>query len=179
MGQLPPGAISLVETEEDAERFQRPGDAPLAYATQTTLSVDDTAGILKVLKRRFPELPDPHKEDICYATTNRQTRSRCWARVANWFWSWGPRTRPTRPGWSRWPCARAPAPPIWWTTPLRWDWAWFDGVDTVGVTAGASAPEPLIAALVDAIRARFDATVTEDAGARETVTFKLPRLLTA
>ena len=72
MGQLPPGAISLVETTEDAEAFQRPGDQPLAYATQTTLSVDDTAGILAVLKRRFPELPDPHKEDICYATTNRQ-----------------------------------------------------------------------------------------------------------
>ena len=72
MGQLPDGAISLIETVAEAEAFQRPGDAPLAYATQTTLSVDDTAGILKVLKRRFPELPDPHKEDICYATTNRQ-----------------------------------------------------------------------------------------------------------
>ncbi|MBF0665270.1 MAG: 4-hydroxy-3-methylbut-2-enyl diphosphate reductase, partial [Brevundimonas sp.] len=72
MGQLPAGAISLVETVADAGAFQRPGDAPLAYATQTTLSVDDTAEILAVLKRRFPELPDPHKEDICYATTNRQ-----------------------------------------------------------------------------------------------------------
>jgi 4-hydroxy-3-methylbut-2-enyl diphosphate reductase len=73
MGQLPPGAISLVETIVDAETFQRPDDAPLAYATQTTLSVDDTAEILATLKRRFPELPDPHKEDICYATTKQRS----------------------------------------------------------------------------------------------------------
>ncbi|RYG07486.1 MAG: 4-hydroxy-3-methylbut-2-enyl diphosphate reductase, partial [Caulobacteraceae bacterium] len=77
MGQLPEGAITLVESVEDAERVQRPlsedgAEQPLAYATQTTLSMDDTAEILKTLKARFPELPDPHKEDICYATTNRQ-----------------------------------------------------------------------------------------------------------
>ncbi|MFN3354100.1 MAG: 4-hydroxy-3-methylbut-2-enyl diphosphate reductase, partial [Brevundimonas sp.] len=72
MGQLPADAVTLIETVEDAQAFQRPGDAPLAYATQTTLSLDDTAEIIAALKARFPELPDPHKEDICYATTNRQ-----------------------------------------------------------------------------------------------------------
>ena len=72
MGQLPTEAISLVETVEDARAFAPPSDAPLAYVTQTTLSLDDTAEIVRTLKERFPDLPDPHKEDICYATTNRQ-----------------------------------------------------------------------------------------------------------
>ena len=72
MGQLPEGTVSLIETEEDAHLFTPKTDRPLAYITQTTLSVDDTAGIVTVLKERFPEIVAPHKEDICYATTNRQ-----------------------------------------------------------------------------------------------------------
>ncbi|RZJ17041.1 MAG: 4-hydroxy-3-methylbut-2-enyl diphosphate reductase [Brevundimonas sp.] len=179
MGQLPGGAISLVETTQDAEAFQRPGDAPLAYATQTTLSVDDTAGILAVLKRRFPELPDPHKEDICYATTNRQEAVKRLGEGCQLVLVVGSKNSSNSARLVE-VAVRAGARDARLIDDAgQIDWTWFEGVDTVGVTAGASAPEPLIEAVVDAIRARFDATVTEDDGARETVTFKLPRVLTA
>jgi 4-hydroxy-3-methylbut-2-enyl diphosphate reductase len=178
MGQLPPGAISLVETVADAEAFQRPGDAALAYATQTTLSVDDTAEILAVLKRRFPELPDPHKEDICYATTNRQEAVKRLGEGCDLVLVVGSKNSSNSARLVE-VAVRAGARDARLVDDAgHVDWNWFDGVSTVGVTAGASAPEPLIAALVDAISDRFDATVVEDAGERETVTFKLPRALT-
>jgi len=178
IGQLPPGAISLVETVEDAEAFQRPGDAPLAYATQTTLSVDDTSEILAVLKRRFPELPDPHKEDICYATTNRQEAVKRLGAGCDLVLVVGSKNSSNSVRLVE-VALRAGARDARLVDDAgQVDWAWLEGVSTLGITAGASAPEPLIEALVDAVRARFDAEVIEDAGERETVTFKLPRLLT-
>jgi 4-hydroxy-3-methylbut-2-en-1-yl diphosphate reductase len=179
MGQLPPGAISLVETVEDAEAFRRPGDAPLAYATQTTLSVDDTAEILATLKRRFPELPDPHKEDICYATTNRQEAVKRLGQGCDLVLVVGSKNSSNSVRLVE-VALRAGARDARLVDDAgQIDWAWLDEVSTLGITAGASAPEQLIEDLVDAVRARFDAEVIEDAGERETVTFKLPRLLTA
>ena len=179
MGQLPAGAISLVETVEDAEAFQRPGDAPLAYATQTTLSVDDTSEILSVLKRRFPELPDPHKEDICYATTNRQEAVKRLGEGCELVLVVGSKNSSNSVRLVEVALRAGARDARLVDDASQVDWAWLDGVSTLGITAGASAPEPLIEALGDAIQARFDAEVIEDAGARETVTFKLPRLLTA
>lgn len=179
MGQLPPGAISLVETVADAENFQRPGDQPLAYATQTTLSVDDTADILAALKRRFPELPDPHKEDICYATTNRQEAVKRLGEGCQLVLVVGSKNSSNSARLVDVALKAGAGDARLVDDASDVDWSWFDGVATVGVTAGASAPEPLIEALIDAIRARFDAVVTEDDGARETVSFKLPRALTA
>jgi len=179
MGQLPPGAISLVETVEDAEAFQRPGDAPLAYATQTTLSVDDTSEILAVLKRRFPELPDPHKEDICYATTNRQEAVKRLGQGCDLVLVVGSKNSSNSVRLVEVALRAGARDARLVDDATQVDWSWLDGVSTLGITAGASAPEPLIEALVDAVRARFDAEVIEDAGERETVTFKLPRLLTA
>ena len=179
MGQLPPGAISLVETVADAEVFERPGDQPLAYATQTTLSVDDTADILAVLKRRFPELPDPHKEDICYATTNRQEAVKRLGEGSQLVLVVGSKNSSNSARLVDVALKAGARDARLVDDGGDVDWSWFDGVSTVGVTAGASAPEPLIEALIDAIRARFDAIVTEDDGARETVSFKLPRALTA
>ena len=179
MGQLPPGAITLVETEQDAETVQRPGDAPLAYATQTTLSVDDTAGILAILKRRFPELPDPHKEDICYATTNRQEAVKRLGAGCDLVLVVGSKNSSNSARLVE-VAIRAGARDARLVDDASMvDWSWFNGVETLGVTAGASAPEPLIEALIDAVRDHFDATVSEDDGERETVTFKLPRVLTA
>ena len=179
MGQLPPGAISLVETVADAEAFQRPGDQPLAYATQTTLSVDDTAEILAVLKRRFPELPDPHKEDICYATTNRQEAVKALGRGCDLVLVVGSKNSSNSARLVE-VAMRAGARDARLVDDAgHVDWSWFDGVSTLGITAGASAPEQLIEELIDAVRARFDVALVEDDGARETVTFKLPRLLTA
>ncbi len=179
MGQLPPGAISLVETVLDAETFQRPDDAPLAYATQTTLSVDDTAEILATLKRRFPELPDPHKEDICYATTNRQEAVKRLGQGCDLVLVVGSKNSSNSVRLVE-VAMRAGARDARLVDDAgQVDWSWLDGVSTLGITAGASAPERLIEELVEAVRARFDAEVVEDAGERETVTFKLPRILTA
>jgi 4-hydroxy-3-methylbut-2-enyl diphosphate reductase len=179
LGQLPPGSISLVETVEDAEAFQRPGDAPLAYATQTTLSMDDTAEILATLKRRFPELPDPHKEDICYATTNRQEAVKRLGEGCDLVLVVGSKNSSNSVRLVEVALRAGASAAELVDDASHVDWSWFDGVQTLGITAGASAPERLISELVEAVSARFDATVIEDDGARETVTFKLPRLLTA
>ena len=183
MGQLPEGAITLVESVEDAERVQRPpsedgAEQPLAYATQTTLSMDDTAEILKTLKARFPELPDPHKEDICYATTNRQEAVKVLADGCDLVLVVG---SPNSSNSVRLVevALRAGAHDARLVDDAsQVDWSWFDGVSTVGITAGASAPEPLIQGVIAAIGERFDVTMTNDPGERETVTFKLPRALT-
>ena len=177
LGQLPDGAVTLIETPEDAERFQPRDPASLAYVTQTTLSLDDTAEIIGVLKRRFPGLPDPHKEDICYATTNRQEAVKRVAAESDLVLVIG---SPNSSNSVRLVevARRAGAKAARLVDDAAAvDWSWFEGVSTVGVTAGASAPEPLIEALVAAIAERFDAEITEDSGARETVTFKLPRVL--
>jgi len=179
MGQLPAGAISLVETVEDAEAFQRPGDAPLAYATQTTLSVDDTADILATLKRRFPELPDPHKEDICYATTNRQEAVKALGRGCDLVLVVGSRNSSNSARLVEVAIRAGAGDARLVDDASHVDWSWFEGVSTLGITAGASAPQTLIEQLIEAVRARFDVALVEDDGARETVTFKLPRLLTA
>lgn len=177
MGQLPDGAVTLVETVEDAERFVPRDSDQLAYVTQTTLSLDDTGEIIGVLKRRFPGLPDPHKEDICYATTNRQEAVKRVAADSDLVLVIG---SPNSSNSVRLVevARKAGADAAYLIDDAQAvDWAWFANVQTVGVTAGASAPEPLIEALVSAISERFDAEVSEDSGARETVTFKLPRVL--
>ena len=177
MGQLPDGVVTLIETVEDAERFQPRDPDHLAYVTQTTLSLDDTSEIIGVLKRRFPSLPDPHKEDICYATTNRQEAVKRVAANCDLVLVIG---SPNSSNSVRLVevARRAGAKAARLVDDAdAVDWSWFDTVSTVGVTAGASAPEPLIEALVSAICDRFDTTVVEDSGARETVTFKLPRVL--
>lgn len=179
MGQLPAEAISLVETVADAEAFQRPGDALLAYATQTTLSVDDTSEILSVLKRRFPELPDPHKEDICYATTNRQEAVKRLGDGCDLVLVVGSANSSNSVRLVEVALRAGARDARLVDDASQVDWSWLDGVSTLGITAGASAPERLIEELIDAVRARFDATVVEEDGERETVAFKLPRLLTA
>ncbi len=178
MGQLPPGAMSLVETVEDAETFDRPhGAEDLAFATQTTLSVDDTADIVAALQKRFPDIKGPKKEDICYATTNRQAAAKEIAKDADLVLVIG---APNSSNSKRLVdvalkagCPRAELV----QRAVDIDWSWFDGVKTVGVTAGASAPEVLVDEVIAACRARYDVTVEERVTAREDVEFKLPRSL--
>jgi 4-hydroxy-3-methylbut-2-enyl diphosphate reductase len=177
MGQLPAGAITLLETVEDAENFA-PGDpSKLSFVTQTTLSVDDTAEMVAVLQRRFPGIAAPHKEDICYATTNRQDAVKAMAEKADLVLVIGsPKSSNSvrlvevakRAG-ARDGQLVASADDV--------DWTWFDAVNTVGVTAGASAPEDLVEGLIAAIAARFDAKVEEVRVTKEDVVFKLPRVL--
>jgi 4-hydroxy-3-methylbut-2-enyl diphosphate reductase len=179
MGQLPAGAVSLIETVEDAEAFRRPGDTPLAYATQTTLSLDDTAEIIAALKARFPELPDPHKEDICYATTNRQEAVKRLADGADLVLVVGSPNSSNSARLVEVALKAGARDARLIDDAAHIDWSWFDGVSRLGLTAGASAPESLVQGVIDALAARFEVTVEEDGGARETVTFKLPRALTS
>jgi len=177
MGQLPDGAITLLETVEDAERFAPRDPGMLSFVTQTTLSVDDTAEMVSVLQRRFPAIAAPHKEDICYATTNRQDAVKAMAAQADLVLVIGsPKSSNSvrlvevakRAG-ARDARLVASADDV--------DWRWFAGVRAVGVTAGASAPEDLVDELIAAIAARFTALVEEVMVTREDVAFKLPRVL--
>jgi 4-hydroxy-3-methylbut-2-enyl diphosphate reductase len=177
MGQLPDGAIALIETVEDAEAFQPRDAAKLSFVTQTTLSVDDTAEIVAALQRRFPGIAAPHKEDICYATTNRQDAVKAMAARADLVLVIG---SPKSSNSVRLVevALRAGARDAHLVGSARdVDWRWFEGAASVGVTAGASAPEDLVEELIAAIAARFDARVEEVTVTREDVVFKLPRVL--
>jgi len=177
LGQLPPGAMTLIETVADAEAFRPRDPAALAYATQTTLSVDDTAEIVAVLQRRFPAMAAPHKEDICYATTNRQEAVKRIAAACDRLIVVG---SPTSSNSLRLVevARRAGVREARLMEDVSGlDWRWLRGVETLGLTAGASAPDDLVEGLIATLRERYDVTVEEAAPARETVTFKLPRAL--
>ena len=179
MGQLPDGVVKLIETVEDARAFTPKDPANVAFATQTTLSVDDTAEIVAALRERFPEIAAPHKEDICYATTNRQEAVKAISARAEVLLVLGSANssnsvRLVEVG------KRSGAKGAYLIDDARGlDLAWLDGVSTVGVTAGASAPELLVQGLIDRLGEAFDVTVEEVDTVRETVSFKLPRKLTA
>ncbi len=177
MGQLPAGAIALVESVADAEAFTPRDPSKLSFVTQTTLSVDDTAEIVASLQRRFPAIAAPHKEDICYATTNRQDAVKAIARGADLVLVIGSPKSSNSVRLVEVAKRAGAAEARLVGSAGEVDWAWFEGVCAVGVTAGASAPEDLVAALIAAIAARFDARVEEVAVTREDVVFKLPRLL--
>ncbi len=177
MGQLPPGCVLLVETAEDVAGLDVHDPARLAYITQTTLSVDDTAGIVAALQARFPAIVGPHKEDICYATTNRQAAVKAIApRIDALLVIGAPNSSNSRrlvevgraAG-----CAYAQL--VQRASDI--DWRALDGIRVVGVTAGASAPEVLVNEVLDAFRARFDTVVELVETAVETVEFKVPRVL--
>jgi len=177
MGQLPQGAITLIETVADAVSFTPRDPALLAFVTQTTLSVDDTAEIVAALQRRFPAMAAPHKEDICYATTNRQDAVKAMGARADLVLVIGsPKSSNSvrlvevaRRAGAKDARLVGSAEDV--------DWTWFEGVRAVGVTAGASAPEDLVEDLVAAIGARFAATLEEVRVTEEDVEFKLPRVL--
>jgi 4-hydroxy-3-methylbut-2-enyl diphosphate reductase len=178
MGQLPPGAVRLVETAAQAEAFAPRDASQLAYVTQTTLSVADTAEIVAVLQRRFPGMAAPHKEDICYATANRQDAVQAMAREADLILVIG---APNSSNSVRLVevARRAGVRAAHLIQSVdEVDWAWFDGVGAIGVTAGASAPEDLVEALIAAVREKFDARVEEVRVTDENIVFRLPRLLT-
>jgi 4-hydroxy-3-methylbut-2-enyl diphosphate reductase len=175
MGQLPKGAVFLVESVADVERLVLPHDKPLAYVTQTTLSVDDTRNIVSALTTRFPTITGPHKEDICYATTNRQdVVKRVAPRVdamivvgsANSSNSQRLKEVAERAG-----CRQV-------RLLLRAediDWSTFGALQSLGITAGASAPEVLVEEMIDAFAGRYAVSVDTISAAQETIFFPLPR----
>ena len=178
IGQLPEGAILLIETLEQAENVVVRDPDNLAYVTQTTLSIDDTADIVQVLMKRFPGIQGPSKSDICYATANRQRAvkeiaSRCDVLIVI--------GAPNSSNSSRLVevaalngCPRA----LLVQRAADIDWDSMNGVECLGITAGASAPEVLIEGLLDACRERFEVSLEEVSVIREEVRFSLPRELT-
>jgi 4-hydroxy-3-methylbut-2-enyl diphosphate reductase len=177
MGQLPAGAISLVETMEDARNFEPRDPNNLAWITQTTLSIDDTSQIVAELKRRFPKIAGPHKDDICYATTNRQEAVKRVAPVVERMLVVG---APNSSNSQRLceVAERAGCPKaVLLQRASEIDWAVFDGVERIGVTAGASAPEVIVEEVLDAFAARFDIEVELVRTAEESIVFSLPRPL--
>ena len=177
MGQLPEGTMTLIETVEDVTAFTPRDPANLAFVTQTTLSVDDTAEIVAALQARFPQISAPHKEDICYATTNRQEAVKVMAERAELFLVIGAETSSNSKRLVE-VAIRAGANDAQLVASAEAvDWSWFEGVQTLGLTAGASAPEDLVQGLIAACRARYDITVEEITTAEESVVFKLPRVL--
>jgi 4-hydroxy-3-methylbut-2-enyl diphosphate reductase len=177
MGQLPEGTVTLIETVDDALAYQPRNPANLAFLTQTTLSVDDTAEIVAALQARFPGISTPHKEDICYATTNRQEAVKALAPGAGLVLVIGARTSSNSVRLVEVALRAGAADARLVASVDDIDWTWFEGVTTLGLTAGASAPEDLVQGVVDACRERFDVTVETVKTADETVTFKLPRVL--
>jgi len=177
MGQLPEGEVILVETVEDVARIEPRDPEKLAFITQTTLSVDDTADIVAALEARFPAIIGPHKEDICYATTNRQAAVKAMAPKADAMLVIG---APNSSNSQR-------LVEVGRTAGCRYaqlvqraadvDWRALEGIRSVGITAGASAPEDLVNEVIAAFRDRFDVTVEQVETAVETVEFKVPRVL--
>jgi 4-hydroxy-3-methylbut-2-enyl diphosphate reductase len=177
-GQVPKGSISLVETVEDVERVSVPDEANLAFLTQTTLSVDDTAAIVEALKRRFPAIRAPRSEDICYATSNRQAAVKAIAPECDRMLVIG---APNSSNSLRLAevAERMGVPARLIERAADIDWDWLGEPATVGITAGASAPEILVREVVDALAGRFDVTAEEADHSPERMTFKLPRELVA
>ena len=177
MGQLPKGSVTLVEDAAQARTVQPPVGVPLAFTTQTTLSVDDTVEIVAILQDRFPDISSPTREDICYATTNRQAAVKAIApRVELMIVVGAPNSSNSvrlREVAERAGCARA----IMVQRGHDLDPALAEGVASVGVTAGASAPEVLVDEVLDRLRTRFDLKIEEVVVARENITFKLPAAL--
>lgn len=177
MGQLPAGSVTLIETAEDARKIQPENPEALAYVTQTTLSVDDTAEMVAILKERFPAITGPHKEDICYATTNRQEAVKNVApQVEAMIVVGAPNSSNSqrlREVAERSGC-RATAL-VQRADDI--DWTVFGNVKSLGITAGASAPEVLVEEIIDAFAKRYAVEVDTYAGPQEDVFFPLPREL--
>lgn len=179
MGQLPDGAIRLVETENDVDDLDIDPSAAVAYITQTTLSVDETIAIIAALKARFPNIAGPRKEDICYATTNRQTAvksiaARCDAMIVVGSPNSSNSQRLVEVA-QRSGCGNA----FLLQRAEDLDWSRLDDVATLGLSAGASAPEVLVENVIAACRDRFDVAVEEVSAMEESVRFNLPRMLSA
>jgi len=178
MGQLPEGAVILVESVESIAELRLEDESNLAYVTQTTLSLDDSQEIVLALTKRFPGIIGPHKEDICYATTNRQAAVKEVApRVDAVIVVGSPNSSNSQR--LREVAERSGAPAQLVQGRAEIDWTIFEGIASLGITAGASAPEVLVEEIMDAFAERFDISVETVSTADESVSFPLPKELRA
>jgi 4-hydroxy-3-methylbut-2-en-1-yl diphosphate reductase len=177
MGQLPPGEVLLVETVADVARLEVRDPGKLAFITQTTLSVDDTADIAAALKARFPAINAPAHDDICYATTNRQAAVKAVAPKIDALLVIGAPNSSNSKRLVEVGSAAGCAYSMLIQRAADIDWRALYGARAIGLTAGASAPEVLVNEVIDAFRARFDLTVEQVETAVEDIEFKVPRIL--
>ena len=179
LGQLPDGGVKLVENVAQAEQIEIDDPDRLSFVTQTTLSVDDTADIVSVLKRRFPNINAPRTEDICYATTNRQAAVKVLVRDCDAFIVLGAPNSSNSNRLAEVAAAEGCTKSILIERAAELNMSWMAGVSTLGVTAGASAPEILVKELLDLFEVHYDMTVREVSVTKEDIHFSLPRALTA
>lgn len=177
LGQLPDGAIHLIETVKDAENYLPEKQDNLAIVTQTTLSVDDTALIIETLKKRFPSITLPHKEDICYATTNRQAAVKSIAARTDLFFVLGTENSSNSQRLAEVAKKAGAREALLINDVTHIEWESFKTVNTLGLTAGASAPESLLQEVIEECKSRFLVTVEESETIIENMTFKLPHSL--
>ena len=178
MGQVAADEITLIETADDARNVSPPEDAELAFATQTTLSVDDTAEIISILQFRFPEITGPRGEDICYATTNRQNAVKAIAEDCDLMIVVGAENSSNSKRLVEAALTAGTAVGRLVADQSGIDWDEIDAATHIGLSAGASAPENLVHEIIDAMKSRYDLVLDENALVEENVIFKLPPILT-
>lgn len=176
LGQVSDGSMTLIETVEDVAKLNFSDKTELAFVTQTTLSVEDTAEIIGALRQKFPKIDAPKKEDICYATTNRQEAAKAIAEKSEKVIVIG---APNSSNSLRLVevCNRNGSDAILLERAKDINWSWLKGVNTLGLTAGASAPEVLIEEVLDALKKRFEVTLNNIQTSEENMKFKLPPMV--
>ena len=174
MGQLPEGTIDLIQDEHDVESYELDDNKKIAYVTQTTLSVDDTKNIIKALKKKFPQIKAPFKEDICYATTNRQSAVKNIAKKCDMFFVLGSRNSSNSARLvevaQQSGCPKSELIHSESTVPLDR----IENCSTIGISSGASAPEILVDNFIDQIKTRFNVVINEVEIVKENIVFKVP-----
>ena len=176
MGQLPKGSIDLIQNEDEAKKYKTQ-NKKIAYVTQTTLSVDDTKDIIQILKDRFPEINEPLKEDICYATTNRQMAVKNIAKKCDLFFVIGSRNSSNSVRLVEVAKKSGCSNSILIHSESKIPFDLIKNVDTIGISSGASAPEILVNNFIDELKKRFTVSIDEVEIIRENVVFKAPKKL--
>ena len=177
MGQLPPGSIDLVQDEKDAKQYTIKNNKQIAFVTQTTLSIDDTKDIIKILKKRFPKIKEPQKEDICYATTNRQMAVKSIAKKCDMFFIIGSRNSSNSVRLVE--VAKKSGCPKAYLIHSQSEipYEQIEKSNTIGISSGASAPEILVENFVNDLKKRFTISIDEVEIIKENVVFKIPKKL--
>ena len=177
MGQLPVGAIDLIQNENEAKNYKNNGDKKIAFVTQTTLSVDDTQEMIKILKKRFPDIHEPSKEDICYATTNRQMAVKNIAKECDMFFVIGSRNSSNSVRLVEVAKKSGCINSILIHSESKIPYDQIQNSNTIGISSGASAPEILVENFINDLKNRFTISIDEVEIIKENVIFKIPKKL--
>ena len=177
MGQLPVGAIELIQNENEAKNYKNNGDKKIAFVTQTTLSVDDTQEMIKILKKRFPDIREPSKEDICYATTNRQMAVKNIAKECDMFFVIGSRNSSNSVRLVEVAKKSGCINSILIHSESKIPYDQIQNSNTIGISSGASAPEILVENFINDLKNRFTISIDEVEIIKENVVFKIPKKL--